>query len=104
MQGSILASDYRSVRGFTLLAVVVDEIAFMGLEESSKIRTDKQLITSLQPSLATTGGKLIAISSPYAKVGWAYETYKKHYGKDSSKDILVINAPSRTLNPKLRKS
>jgi hypothetical protein len=100
----LLASDYRSVRGFSLLAVVIDEIAFLGLENTSRIRTDSQLVTSLQPALATTGGKLIAISSPYAKTGWAYTTYQKHFGNDSSQDVLVVNAPSRTMNPTLPQS
>ena len=97
----ILASDFRSLRGYSQLAVVVDEIAFMGLEDSSKIRTDSQLVNSLQPALATTHGKLIAISSPYAKSGWAYQTYKKYHGNDSSKDILVWNASSKYMNPTL---
>ena len=100
----ILSSDRRSVRGFTLLGCVVDEIAFLGLENSSRIRTDSQLITSLQPSLATTGGKLIAITTPWAKVGWTYETFQKHWGNNDSQDTLVINAPSRTLNKTLPQS
>jgi hypothetical protein len=97
----ILASDYRSVRGYSTLAVVVDEVCFMGLEESSKIRTDTQLVNSMQPALATTHGKLIAISSPYARRGWAFETHKKYFGQDSSQDILVWNAASKYMNPKL---
>jgi hypothetical protein len=97
----ILASDYRSVRGYTLLGVVVDEICFMGLEDSSKIRTDSQLIQSLQPALATTHGKLIAISSPYAKSGWAYQTFVKHFANDASRDILVWNAASKVMNSTL---
>lgn len=100
----ILASDYRSVRGYTLLGVVVDEIAFMGLAESSKIRTDYQIVRSLEPALATTGGKLIAISSPYGKTGWAYDTFKRHFGNDRSRDVLVWNAPSRLMNPTLPQS
>jgi hypothetical protein len=87
----ILASDYRSVRGFTLLGVVVDEVCFMGLSDSSRVSTDTALIRSLEPALATTGGKLIAISSPYSQSGWAWESYKKHYGSDGSQDFLVIN-------------
>jgi hypothetical protein len=100
----ILASDYRSVRGFTLLGVVVDEACFLGLSETSRISTDTQLIRALEPALATTDGKLIAISSPYSRSGWAYETYQRHYGRDSSQDILVWQAPSRVMNSTLRQS
>jgi hypothetical protein len=100
----ILASDYRSVRGFTLLAVVVDEACFLGLSETSRVSTDTALIRAIEPALATTDGKLIAISSPYSRSGWAYETWQKHYGQDSSQDILVWQAPSRKMNSTLPKS
>jgi hypothetical protein len=100
----ILASDYRSVRGFSVLAVVVDEVCFLGLDSSSRVRTDTQLVEALGPALATTNGKMICISSPYAKSGWAYRTYKKHFGNNESQDTLVWNAPSRKMNPTLPQS
>jgi hypothetical protein len=40
---------------------------------------------------------LIGISSPYRRGGLLYERWKTHYGKDDD-DVLVIQAPSRTLN------
>lgn len=100
----ILASDYRSVRGFTLLGCVIDEACFLGLSDTSRISTDTDLVRALEPALATTDGKLIAISSPYSRSGWAYSTWERHYGKDSSQDILVWQAPSRTMNSTLKQS
>ena len=50
-------------------------------------------------TVATLGGPLIALSSPYAKRGVLWNTYQAHYGRDSR--ILVAQAPSRTMNPKL---
>ena len=99
----ILANDYRTVRGFTLLGVVIDEACFLGLTETSRVSTDTGLVRALEPALATTNGKLIAISSPYSRSGWAYETWDRHFGKDTS-DVLVWQAPSRTMNPTLRQS
>ena len=96
----ILVGDYRAVRGYTLLAAIVDEIAFFGLDAESKVRSDSELIRALKPSLATTNGKLICIGSPYAKKGFSFQTYKKHFGNDNGR-VLVWNCPSRTMNPTL---
>lgn len=96
----ILPGDFRHARGYTLLTAIVDEIAFFGLSEESKIKNDTELIRAIQPSLATTGGRLICIGSPYARKGWCYEVWRKHFGNDNS-PILVWNAPSRVMNPTL---
>ena len=96
----ILAGDFRLVRGFTLCAAIVDEIAFFGLDDDAKIKSDTELVRALQPGLATTGGRLLAITSPYAKKGWCYQTYQKNFGKPDG-HVLVVNCPSRTLNPTL---
>lgn len=96
----ILTGDWRSVRGFSLLAAIVDEAAFFGLDSESKVRSDTELMRAVQPSLATTGGKLVAISSPYAKKGWCYQQWKRHFGNDAGK-TLVWNCPSRTMNATL---
>ena len=63
----VLAGDWRTVRNFTLLCAVVDEAAFFGLDEESKVRSDTELVRALKPGLATVRGRLIGISSPYAK-------------------------------------
>ncbi len=99
----MLAGDYRHVRGFSLLACVCEEVCFFGLDEMTRVRSDTELIRALKPSLATTNGRLICISSPYARRGWAYQQYSKHWGNDNS-DTLVWNAPSRTMNTTLRQS
>lgn len=96
----ILAGDFRTVRGFTLLAAIVDEAAFFGHEAESKVKSDTELVRAIKPSLATVGGKLIAISSPYSRKGWCFKQYDKHHGEDTS-PVLVWNAPSRTMNPTL---
>jgi hypothetical protein len=46
---------------------------------------------------------LISISSPYRKSGLMYEKYKAHYGKDND-SILVVQCPTRTLNPTIPQS
>jgi len=61
------ASSFRSVRGGTLTACVLDEIAFFRDETSAQ--PDKEIYRAIKPSLMTTGGMLIAISSPYRRTG-----------------------------------
>jgi hypothetical protein len=96
----ILSGDWRTIRGYTLLAAVVDEAAFFGIDEDSHIKSDTELMRAIKPGLATVGGKLIAISTPYARKGWCFRTYERNHGNDNGK-ILVFNCPSRTLNPTL---
>lgn len=96
----ILVGDFRAVRGFTLLACIVDELAFFGLSEESKVRNDTELIRALLPSLSTTKGRLSCITTPYAMKGLTYKWYKKYWGNNQGK-ILIWKSPSRTMNPTL---
>jgi len=99
----LLSGDFRTIRGYTLLAAIVDEVAFMGLDEQSHVKSDTELIRAIRPALATTRGKLIAITSPYAKKGWCYSTYKKNFGNDAGR-VLVWNSPSKVMNSTLPQS
>jgi hypothetical protein len=99
----ILAGDWRTIRGYTLLAAIVDEACFFGYDAESKVKSDTELIRAIQPGLKTVGGKLVCISSPYAKKGWCYSQWKKNFGNDNGK-VLVWNCPSTTMNPTLPQS
>lgn len=96
----ILTGDFRTVRGRTLLAAIIDEVCFFGLDEQSAVRSDTELLRAIKPALMTTGGRLVAISSPYARRGWAHRQWKQHFGNNDSK-TLVVNCGSRDLNPLL---
>jgi hypothetical protein len=52
----------------------------------------------------TTHGPLIAISSPYARRGELWTTFKRHYGPQGDPRILVAHAASREMNPTLRQA
>jgi phage terminase large subunit-like protein len=64
---AVHTNNYRTVRGRTLLACIFDEAGFWRDENSSQ--PDVETYRAILPSLATTGGMLIAISSPYAQRG-----------------------------------
>lgn len=95
----IMTASHKSIRGYTVAAAICDEIAFWS---SDGANPDKEILSALRPAMATLGGKLFALSSPYARKGILWETYRKHFGK-SSKRILVAKAPSMTMNPTLPK-
>jgi hypothetical protein len=50
--------------------------------------------------LLTTGGPLIAISSPYGETGFLYEAFKDHYAKGDP-NVLVVHGGSTTFNSNL---
>jgi hypothetical protein len=95
----ITTGSYAASRAYTTIAAIVDEICFFQQSEEARL-SDTELIRSIRPSLLTTRGLLLAISTKYRTRGWAYTTWKKHFGNDKSR-ILVIDAPSRLLNPTL---
>lgn len=90
-------ASFRSVRGYTIAAAICDEIAFWRDEGSAN--PDTEIINALRPAMATLGGKLICLSSPYARRGALWNAYRLFFGKPGS--ILVAQAPSRTMNPTL---
>jgi hypothetical protein len=96
----VRASNFRGVRGVTLLAAVLDEVAF--LREEGSALPDVELYRALKPALATTGGLILGISSPWAQRGLLWQKYRRHFGQDG--DVLVWQADSRTMNPTLAAS
>jgi hypothetical protein len=96
----IRASTFRSTRGFTLLGVVVDEVAFLRSDDGQSLNPDIELYRAVMPSLVRSGGVMIAISSPYRKTGLLYTKHREHFGKDSD-DCLVVAGKSLEFNPTL---
>lgn len=90
--------DWRTVRGHTLCACIVDEVCFFGIEEESKVKSDTELTRAIKPSLATSRGRLVCISSPYARKGWAYQTWKRDHANDGGRALVWV-APSLVMNP-----
>ncbi|SDU29261.1 hypothetical protein [Halopseudomonas salegens] len=95
----VMTASHRSTRGYTAACVICDEIAFW---YSDGANPDREILNAVRPSLATLGGKLIALSSPYARRGVLWNAYKRQYGKEGS--VLVAQAPSRLMNPTLPES
>ena len=96
----IAAANWRYVRGATTICVVLDECAYLRNEDTSANR-DTDIVTALRPSLVTTNGPMLLISSPATEAGITYAIHKKHFGPSGDPLILVVQADSKALNPKL---
>ena len=93
---AVHTNNYKTVRGRTLLACIFDEVGFWRDETTSL--PDIETYRAVLPALATTGGMLIGISSPYAQRGLLYQKHRDCFGKDDP-DVLVIQAGTRVFNP-----
>jgi hypothetical protein len=91
-------ASFRAVRGYSLIGVICDEIAFWPTDEGGA-NPDTEILTGLRPGMATIpGAMLIAISSPYARRGALWEAYRKHHGQDGD-PVLIWQAPTQAMNP-----
>jgi hypothetical protein len=92
----ILTCSAKQTRGYTAVAVILDEVCFYRDENSSE--PAEELIAALLPTMATVpSAMLLAISSPFARKGIAWERYRRFYGVPG--DVLIWQAGTRTMNP-----
>jgi hypothetical protein len=96
----VRAAHYRRLRGMTAIGVVATETAFWPSDDGST-NPDTEILGAVRPALATTGGPLIAITSPYARRGEAFATWEAHHGAKGDPAILVAQGASRDFNPTL---
>jgi hypothetical protein len=93
-------ANWRGVRGLTAVAGALDEVCFWESQEGAA-NADTAIFQALRPALATTGGPILVVTSPHARRGEAWTLFKRHFGPAGDRRILVVQAPSRTLNPSL---
>lgn len=92
-------ASFRSARGYACCGAAVDEIAFMRSEDSAN--PDTEILNALRPAMATIpGALLLCASSPYARRGALWQAHKKHFGRNGD-PILVWQAPTKRMNPKV---
>jgi terminase large subunit-like protein len=92
----VKTSDFGAIRGLTVAAAILDEVAFW---DSEGISPDREVLTALRPATSTIpNAKLICISTPYSQAGSLYEAHRDHYGKDDD-HVLIWQADTRTMNP-----
>jgi len=95
---TIKSASFRGLRGYTLLAAILEELAFWRSEESAV--PDREVLAAVRPALATIPGSvLLGISTPHSRTGVLWDSFRKYYGTPGGP--LVWKAASRTMNPTL---
>ena len=90
--------SFRSLRGYTCIGAACDEIAFWADEDSAN--PDHDVLVALRAAMASVPeAMLIGLTSVYARRGEVWRMFEKHFGRNESADILVVNGPTRTMNP-----
>src|SRR5262245_23379060 len=62
---------------------------------------DTEIFASIRPALATTGGPLVIISTPYARRGETWQLFAQNFGPEGDPRILVARGARRDLNATL---
>jgi hypothetical protein len=97
----ITTASFRTIRGYTVVAALCDEIAFWRSDDSAN--PAEEILGALRPAMSTIpGALLLCLGTPYKRSGPLYDTYRKHYGQESS--VLVVQADTRTMNPTVPQS
>ncbi len=93
----VMASNFRTLRGFAACAVVMDEIAHW-LDDDLASNPASEVIRAVRPSLASMPDSLLlATTTPWARSGAAWEWYRDFHGQPG--DTLVWHSPSVRMNP-----
>ena len=87
-----------AIRGLRARVIVADELAFY--RNSENLPVDAEMLRAARPCLATTGGKLIILSSPYGQSGALWDLHRRYYGRDDA-DTLIWQASAPVMNPTL---
>jgi hypothetical protein len=82
----IVTTDFRAVRGRTILCVVCDEVSFW--QSESARAADREVYRALKPGMATLSeSMLIGITTAYRRSGLAYDRWTRHFGKGQCEGI-----------------
>lgn len=93
----IHTASFRTVRGYTIVAALLDEIAFFRSDESTN--PDFEIIDALRPAMITIpGSMLLCASSPYSRRGALWRMYDEYFGEDDE-NILVWQASTKYMHP-----
>lgn len=81
-----LPSNEEGIRGYSAPAIIV-------LDEAAQV--SETLFFSVLPMLATSNGRLIAISTPFGKRGWFWEAWENRNTEDSAHWKVTADQCSR---------
>lgn len=89
--------SWRTLRGYTSIGAAVDEVAFW---DSEGVNPDHEVLIALRAAMASVpDAMLIGLTSVYARKGEPWRMFDRHFGRDESTNVLVVNGPTRAMNP-----
>ena len=89
-------AHFGKVRGRTFALLLADEVSFWQREDGSNPASE--VLAAVRPGLVTLGGRLLVITTPYAKHGPVWDAFEAYYGREDA-PVLVWKAASRVMNP-----
>jgi len=92
----------RTLRGYQFIGLIVDETCHL-TDEDTASNPLSEILTAVEPSLASIGGQLFMISSVHTRTGTVYETFQQTFGKNDPETLTTL-APTRTMNPTIPQS
>jgi hypothetical protein len=99
----IHTASFRTTRGYTIVAALLDELAYWATDEASA-EPDTEVINAVRPGMSTIpDAMLLCASSPYARKGALWSAYRRHFGRDGD-EVLVWQADTRSMNPTVPQS
>lgn len=94
---AVKTCSFRTIRGYTVLCAILEEMAFWRSEETGA-NPDREVLAAIRPALATVPDSLlIGISTPYSRQGVLWDQFRQSYGRPGGP--LVWRAPTRLMNP-----
>jgi hypothetical protein len=96
----ISTASFRTTRGYSFAAILADEVAFWRSDETSA-NPDVEILRALRPGLASIPGSMLLLaSSPYAKRGELYNSYRRYHSKEGAR-VLCWQADTASMNPSI---
>lgn len=91
----VWSCNFRSVRGLSIACCIAEELAFW--RDDSGANPAEEVLAAVRPAMATfQGGKLLKVSSPWAKSGILWTDYQRRLERA---EPLVWRLPSWEMNP-----
>jgi len=92
------AASWRSTRGKTYAAVLMEEASFLRNADSAV--PDVEIARAVEPGLATLDGSLEIFSSPYMRAGLLWDAHRRYFGNNDAPGLFV-QGPTRLFNPNI---
>ena len=96
---SAYSFDTASTRGYSIVASLVDEIAYWPIDENA-CEPDVEVLNAIKPGMANVpGAMLLCASSPHSRRGALYEAWQQALRQGRRSGAGVASRHTRDMNP-----